>query len=105
LEYDKELSVIDFKTASNKIDKIRNILGSEYGVSKIGIFGSVARNEQKEDSDIDILVEINRRFTLFDLGGIYSILEDALKEEIDLVEIKHIRPELEQSVKSEVKFI
>ena len=99
------LYMLDFKTAAEHIKKVSPILLSKYGVNKIGIFGSVARNEQDDNSDIDILVEMNHRYTLFEIGGVYSILEEELKNKIDLSEINHLRPELADLIKKEVRYI
>ena len=38
--------------------KFKEEFGEKYGIEKLGIFGSVARGEQKEDSDIDICVQL-----------------------------------------------
>jgi uncharacterized protein len=56
------------------------------GVFALYIFGSTARDEAGEDSDIDIMVEPreNHRWSLIDLGRVYGILEDMLEAEIDL---------------------
>jgi len=55
-----------------------------YHVKKAGIFGSVARGEETEESDIDILVEIDDRMSLLDFVGLKLELEDALGKKVDL---------------------
>ena len=40
----------------------RALLTNQYNVEKIGIFGSFARNEQREDSDIDLIVELKNQY-------------------------------------------
>ena len=56
------------------------------GVSALYLFGSTARDEAHDDSDVDIMVEPpeNHRWSLIDLGRVYGILEDMLEAEIDL---------------------
>lgn len=63
-----------------------------FNPSKIGILGSVARNESTETSDIDILYVFDNDYTLFDLAGLHFNLESLLKKEIDLVELTSIKP-------------
>ena len=48
------------------------------------VYGSVLRQEDKEDSDLDILVDPTPETTLFDLGGLQEALEEALGVRIDL---------------------
>ena len=53
---------------------------TQYGVKKIGLFGSYSKNKQKKDSDIDILVDFYSEQETFDnLMAIYGILEDTFK--------------------------
>ena len=51
------------KTTNDYITILRKYLSTKadaYGITKIGIFGSVARNEQTEDSDVDVCVEMKK---------------------------------------------
>src|SRR3989339_762916 len=65
-------------------------------VVRAGIFGSYARGEQKKNSDVDILVEIKKRISLFDFAGI----------KVDLVEYKIIKPRIRENIlNSEVRII
>ncbi len=49
-------------------------LGSKYGVKEIGIFGSYVKEEQKETSDVDILVEFEKPLGLLDFVGLKNYL-------------------------------
>ncbi|HTV31948.1 MAG TPA: nucleotidyltransferase family protein [Methylocella sp.] len=60
-------------------------LCAEHGASNIRIFGSVARGESDEASDIDFLVELAPGRTLFDLGGLQYDLEQLLGCPVDVV--------------------
>jgi hypothetical protein len=67
--------------------QLRNIqpeLGKNYGVTRIGIFGSVARNEAHEGSDIDVVVEMNKP-KLFYLVHIKEMLENDFKKPVDVI--------------------
>ena len=48
------------------------------GAGSLSLFGSVARDEAGPDSDVDILIELNRQLDLFDLGGIQVRLEEIM---------------------------
>ena len=73
-----------------------------YDLKKAGIFGSIARGELREDSDVDILVEIESDdFSLLDFVGIKLELEDALGRKVDLVEYDTIKPLLKERILAE----
>ena len=57
---------------------------NKYHIKKLGIFGSVAKNRMKEESDIDIVVNLTKQ-DLFELIGIKQDLEERLKYPIDIV--------------------
>jgi predicted nucleotidyltransferase len=59
----------------------------EFGLKKIGLFGSYARGEVREDSDIDIVVEIEKP-DLFHLIGIKLAIEEALGNKVDIVRLR-----------------
>ena len=57
---------------------------NKYHIKKLGIFGSVAKNRMKDESDIDIVVNLTKQ-DLFELIGIKQDLEERLKYPIDIV--------------------
>ncbi len=57
----------------------------EAGVTRSSIFGSYVRGENREDSDIDILVELPRGKSLFDLADLQYRLEEALGKKVDIL--------------------
>jgi len=76
----------------------------KHKVTKAGIFGSYAKNNFTEDSDIDILVELTYPMSLLDFIGIKLELEDMLKKSVDLVEYKAIKPVIKENIlNSEVR--
>lgn len=66
----------------------------EAGVSKAAIFGSYVREEEKEGSDIDMLVEVPKGTGLFAFIGLQHKLEKALGKKVDLGEYSAIKPQL-----------
>jgi uncharacterized protein len=65
---------------------------------RAGIFGSYVRGEQKKNSDVDILVELDKSLSLYDVIGIKIELEETLKKKVDLVEYDTIRSELRDNI-------
>ncbi|MDP2209279.1 MAG: nucleotidyltransferase family protein [Bacteroidota bacterium] len=80
--------------------KILPIL-KKYGVKKAGVFGSIVRGEANEDSDIDILVEIESKMSLLDFVGLKLELEEALRRKVDLGEYSVIKPIIKDHILSE----
>ncbi|MEK6894971.1 MAG: nucleotidyltransferase domain-containing protein [Nanoarchaeota archaeon] len=75
-------------------------------VKKAGIFGSYARGDNKKNSDVDLLVELDEKWDLFDVIGLKLLLEKKLKKKVDLVEYETIRPELKEYIlKDEIRII
>ena len=77
-------------------------------VLKAWLFGSYARGEQREDSDVDILIvpdRTGRPFTLFTLGGMYMDLKELLGREVDLIEYGTLRPYAVDSAERDKKLI
>lgn len=73
----------------------------KYGVSRASLFGSIVRGEAHKNSDIDILVEVPKDKSLFDIMDIQFELEDKLKKKVDLVEYDYIKPRLKSHILSE----
>ena len=69
--------------------KFKEEFGEKYGIEKLGIFGSVARGEQKEDSDIDICVQLQNPdyFTRMDIK---ESLEQRFEVKVDVVSLTAI---------------
>lgn len=72
-----------------------------YGVKSLAIFGSVARDEAKPDSDVDILVEFEGTVTFDRYMDLKFYLEDQLGRRVDLVSHKMLKPQIRQNVEQE----
>ncbi len=66
------------------LDKYKKEFGEKYGILKIGVFGSTARDEAEENSDVDVVVQISKP-DLFMLVGIKNDLEERLRRQVDIV--------------------
>ena len=82
-------------------DRFRN----EYGVTRIGVFGSYARqNENNESSDIDIIVEMeNPSFDHY--MDLKFELEDQFQKSVDLVLKETVKPRLKPVIESETVYV
>ena len=78
----------------------RDELTQQYGVKSLALFGSVARNDATDSSDVDLLVEFDDRpVGLFHLGGLQRRLQDILGvEKLDLVMRRAIFPALRDNI-------
>lgn len=72
-----------------------------FGVTRLALFGSSARGEAKENSDIDIVVAFNGPATSKRYFGVQFLLEDQLGRPVDLVTEKALRPELKPFIERE----
>ncbi len=83
------------------IDEIKNKIIPilrDAGVIRSSIFGSYVRGEQKEDSDIDMLVEFPRGKSLLDLVDLQQKLEETLHKKVDINTYNALYPSLRESV-------
>jgi hypothetical protein len=93
-----------------KLDEISGFISSKkeeiksrYKVKEIGIFGSYARNDQNEKSDLDILVDFYEGGETFDnYMDLKILLEDSLNLKVDLVVKNSLRYEIKSFILSEV---
>ena len=73
-------------------------LEERHRVKSIAIFGSYVRGEEKEESDIDLLVEFNGPVSLLHMVSVENYLSDLLGMKVDLVPRKNIREELKETI-------
>lgn len=70
----------------------------QYQVRKAAVFGSLARGESNDTSDVDILLELPDHASLFDVVALSNDLKDALHTPVDLVEYDAVKPALRQFI-------
>ncbi len=76
--------MISRQQALTALQRFKNETGSKYGIVSLGIFGSLARNQANEESDVDVIIETNR---------------------VDAFQIIHIKEELEQRLNTPVDIV
>ena len=93
-------------TSEQYIPVLRNFIadhGAEYGIARIGIFGSVARGEQRTESDIDILVEFERPVGIEFIDLSY-MLEKVLNGKVDVVSLKGIKDKYYKEIEKDIVY-
>lgn len=76
-------------------------IASQHGAYNVRVFGSVARGNADEQSDIDFLVDMEAGRSLFDLGGLLVALEDLLRCSVDVMTEKGLRDRIRSRVLQE----
>ncbi len=99
--------MIDASNILTYLSANKSRLQQDYHLTKIGLFGSIARGENHENSDIDIVIEFEP-----ETKDLYS-LKTKLKEEIqsqfqtkvDVCRLKYIKPIFRKQIQSEIKYV
>ena len=88
-----------------KLSAFKREFGRQYGITKLWIFGSVARQENTEDSDIDIVVEVEKP-TLSLMYELREMLKSIFKCEVDLVRFRStLRPLFKSNILNDVVYV
>lgn len=81
-----------------RLQTLKSDLERDYSVSSIAIFGSVARNEHSEESDLDLLVSFDDPVSLFDVVRLERELESRLGVDVDVVTEGSLKPRIGKRV-------
>jgi uncharacterized protein len=95
----KEYILSTLKSSESKILK--------YGIKSIGLFGSYVRDEQSENSDIDILIDFEPEKENFDnFMAVYDIIENLFKNQrVEIVTKNGLSPYIGPKILNEVKYV
>ncbi len=74
---------------------------AEHGARNVRVFGSTARGEAEESSDVDLLVEMEPGRNLLDLVGLWQDLEDLLGTHVDVLSDGGVSPHLRERIYAE----
>lgn len=90
-----------------EIKKIKSIIELNFDVESIGIFGSYAREQQNENSDLDILVELKKesKLSLLGLCKFENWLSEKLGIKVDLVLKSTLKPKIGKEILKEVIYL
>jgi predicted nucleotidyltransferase len=84
---------------------LKEDVAREYSVKTLGIFGSIARDEQTDQSDVDLLVEFSRPVGFVTFMRLEHFLSDRLGKPVDLVTPDSLKPVIRQDVLAEVIYV
>ena len=90
------------ETIKAKLAAYKPVLVQRYGVKEIGIFGSYVRGDQKQGSDVDILVDFTGSISLLDFVHLENELSDLLGVKVDLVMKTALKPRIGRHILDEV---
>ena len=89
------------KAIAAELDKLRR----EYSVERIGLFGSYASGDQKEDSAVDILVDFARPVGFFRFVNLRDYLSERLGTRVDLATPNALKPDFRKHVMETVQYV
>ena len=78
-------------------------IAARYGASNVRLFGSVARGDDRPQSDVDLLVEMAPGRSLLDLVGLCQDLESLLKRTVDVLTDASLHPALRERILAEAR--
>lgn len=94
------------------LNEIKQILSDQklwlcetYQITELGIFGSYARGEQTQDSDVDVLIDYETAPTLFELVNLRDYLRNLIGIRVDIVTKNGLKPRIRERVLSEVIYL
>lgn len=98
--------MLDKKTIQNRIKQNLPLI-RRHGISKVGLFGSYARNEQTKGSDIDILIDFQEGQETFDnYIAAYALFEQIFKgQKVELVTLNGLSPFIGPYILSELEYV
>jgi predicted nucleotidyltransferase len=97
---------MDKEMIIKKLRENKKYLQKEYNVVELGFFGSFVRNKQTEDSDVDILIEVEKgRMSLLRYMRLKHYLEGILGRKVDLVLKDSIKPRLRNKILKETIYV
>ncbi len=83
----------------------KQVVKEKYKISELGIFGSYVRGEQRQDSDLDVLIDYTEAPSLFQLVDLEFYLSERLQMKVDLVTKNGLKPRIKERILSEVVYL
>jgi len=95
--------MLPIEAIAAELIRARAEIEAEYPIRLIGVFGSVARGEVREGSDIDVLATELPGLTLLDLGAVERRLGERVGAKVDLILEGGLKPSAKQSVMADLR--
>lgn len=98
---------MDKKEILDYLKDQKQFLNDEFGICKIGLFGSYSRDEFTQNSDIDIIFDVdhNQKFSMFKYLKLNKYLEESLHKKVDLVREEALKESLKKYVQKDVIYV
>lgn len=100
-----QLGYEDIREIKQLLSQSKPQLEECYRVTQIGVFGSYARGEQTENSDVDVLVDYTQAPTLVHLVELRDFLQDLFDLRVDVVTKNGLKPRIRERVLSEAVYV
>ena len=94
---------MDRDVAMAELGRLLPVVRERFGVSELAVFGSVARNEATEVSDLDVLVDFDGPATFDRFMGLKLFLEDTFGTKVDLVTRPALKPRIRDRILAEAR--
>ncbi len=102
ISYELQAIMKDITEISKQLKEKLPLLSSKYKIETLGLFGSYVRNEQQEDSDLDLLVSFSEPPGLLKFMELENYLSDILHTKVDLVMKEALKPNVGKRILKEV---
>lgn len=91
----------------NYLSEHKNEFSKKFGITKLGLFGSYARNEAQKNSDIDILIELENNLTdIHDKKSDFKhTLENYFNLKVDIAREKYLKPLAKEEILKDVVYV
>lgn len=101
------INMISINEIKKVISSQKQYLNEKFGVKEIGVFGSYLRNQNRADSDVDILIELERppRISLIGLVELQEYLTELLGIKVDLAIKRNLRKRIGKRILNEVEYL
>ncbi len=100
-----EVTDVNLNRIREILSEHKELLKKRFKVKEIGLFGSYVRGEQKETSDVDVLVEFEETPTLLEFVELENYLSELLGVKVDLVMKRALKPNIRKFVLKEVVYV
>lgn len=88
----------------NKLSQSKQLLQSKYNINKLGLFGSYAKNEQNENSDIDVIVELSKPIGL-DFVSLADDIQNLFDTKVEVISKGALNDRKWQFVKDDILYV
>ena len=99
LRYGPNLAVVNSEELLDAAAPVLTVLAAEYGYRRLAVFGSVARGEAHQRSDIDLLVDAPPSTSSFAFIKFKQLIEQVLGREIDLMSYGGLKPKIDDDIR------